>query len=100
MARGIESLVSLNPFCPVESAQGGHADSCKFWLLDLGRCPPTPTLRTHPAFARNVILFQCGQGSLSFYRQNLEKYSDRILDASRLSPLPTQRRRLMCGIPT
>lgn len=40
MARGIESLVSLNPFCPVESVQGGNADNCKFWLLDLGRCPP------------------------------------------------------------
>lgn len=38
MARGIESLVSLNPFCSMDSAQGGHSDNCKFWLLDLGRC--------------------------------------------------------------
>lgn len=38
MARGIESLVSLNPFCSMDSAQGGHNDNCKFWLLDLGRC--------------------------------------------------------------
>lgn len=38
MARGIESLVSLNPFYSVDSAQGEHSDNCKFWLLDLGRC--------------------------------------------------------------
>lgn len=38
MARGIESLVSLSPFCPMDSQQGGHSDNCKFWLLDLGRC--------------------------------------------------------------
>lgn len=35
MARAIESLVSLNPFCSMDSAQGGHSDNCKFWLLDL-----------------------------------------------------------------
>lgn len=37
MARGIESLVSLNPFFSMDSAQGEHSDHCKFWLLDLGR---------------------------------------------------------------
>lgn len=38
MAHGIESLVSLSPFCSMDSAQGGHSGNCKFWLLDLGRC--------------------------------------------------------------
>lgn len=38
MARGIESLVSLNPFFSMDSAQGRNSDNCKFWLLDLGMC--------------------------------------------------------------
>lgn len=38
MAHGIESLVSLNPFFPMNSSLAGHSDNCKFWLLDLGRC--------------------------------------------------------------
>lgn len=38
MARGIDSLVSLNPFFSMDLT-GEHSDNCKFWLLDLGMCP-------------------------------------------------------------
>lgn len=54
MARGIESLVSLNPFCSMDSEQGGHNDNCKFWLLDLGRC------LDHVFHMRNWIMCRAG----------------------------------------